>query len=93
MFEINITHNKVKSGLVKVNFELLQTNFIESSKTQAQSFKNYMKVFEYLLLFLRTTQQQNWILQLKSLHELSKYFFANDVLNYARLTPRPLKSG
>ena len=44
-------------------------------------------MFEYLLLFIRATRQQIWELHLASLHELVKYFFAFDMLNYARLTP------
>ena len=47
----------------------------------------YMKVFEHLLLFLRATRQQIWTLHLTSLHALSRYFFAYDMINYARFTP------
>ena len=46
-----------------------------------------MEVFEHLLLFLCATQQQIWTLHLPSLHALSKYFLANDMINYARFTP------
>ena len=56
--EIKDTHNKIKSVLLSVNFRTLQSNFDESLKNQAQFFRNYMKAFEHLLLFLRTTRQQ-----------------------------------
>lgn len=45
-----------------------------------------MKVFELLLLFARATRHQCWELHLKTLYELSKYFFAYDMLNYAQMT-------
>ena len=44
-----------------------------------------MKVFEHLLLFLRTTRQQIWTLHLTSLHAL--YLFTYDIINYAKFTP------
>ena len=46
-----------------------------------------MKVFEHLLFFLRASQQPIWTLHLTSLHALCRYFFAYDMINYARFTP------
>ena len=83
--EIKETHNKIKSVLLSVNFRTLQSNFDESLKNQARFFKNYMKVFEHLLLFLRATRQQIWTLHLTSIYALSIYFSAY-MLNYARFT-------
>ena len=85
--EIKESHNKIKSVLLSVNFRTLQSNFDESLKNQARFFRNYMKVFEHLLLFLHATRQQIWTLHLTSLHVLSRYFFAYDMINYARITP------
>ena len=84
--EIKETHNNIKSVLLSVNFRKLQSNFDESLKNQARFFRNYMKVFEHLLLFLRANRQQIWTLHLTSLHALSRYFFAH-MINYARFTP------
>ena len=83
---INI-HNKIKSVLLSVNFRTLQSNFDESLKNQAQVFGNYTKVFEHLFLLLRATRQQIWTLYLTSVHALYRYFFAYDMINYARFTP------
>ena len=85
--EIKETHNKIKPVLLSVNFKTRQSNFEESLKNQARFFRNYMKVFEHLLLFLRATRQQIWTMHLTSLHALSRYFFAYDMINYARFTP------
>ena len=46
-----------------------------------------MNMFESLLLFIRASRQQCWELHLESLHALVPYFFAFDMLNYARLSP------
>ena len=56
--------------------------FHKSLTNQAKYFRNFMKVFELLLLFTQATRRQLW-----ELHELAKYFFANDMFNYARITP------
>ena len=61
--------------------------FDKSLKNQAKYFCNYMKVFELLLLLTQSTRQQLWDLQLSTLHELAKYFFAYNMFHYARMTP------
>ena len=54
---------------------------------QATFYRNYMKMFELLLLFIRGTRQRLWDSHLASLHHLVKYFFAHDQQNYARMVP------
>ena len=44
-------------------------------------------MFETLLLFIRASRQQCWELHLEALNAMVPYFFAFDMLNYARLTP------
>ena len=61
--------------------------FDKSLTNQAKYFRNFMKVFELLLLFTRATRQQLWELHLSTLHELANHFFAYDMFNYARITP------
>ena len=46
-----------------------------------------MKLFELLLLFIRASRDQLWELHLQSLHAFCPYFFALDMINYARTTP------
>ena len=55
--------------------------FDKSLTNQAKYFRNFMKVFELLLLFARATRQQLWELHLSTLHQLTKYFFAYDMFN------------
>ena len=48
---------------------------------------NYMKQFEMILQFVRSTIQQDLQLHMESLAYLTKYFFAHDHQNYACLLP------
>lgn len=54
---------------------------------QGKFLRNYMRMFEIMLLFIRATRQSKWELHLTSLNMFTKYFFAHDQINYARLTP------
>ena len=53
-------------------------------ENQSLYFINLMKMFENLLLFVRSTQQCLWKEHLASLNEFIKYFFALDFQSYAR---------
>ena len=73
------TANKTTRRLLtfneKIHFDGLQDMF-DKSLTNQDYFRNFVKVFELLLLFTRATRQQLWELYLSTLHELAKYFFA-----------------
>ena len=56
-------------------------------ENQARYYRNYMAAFEILLLFIRASRQQSWELHLEALNKMVPYFFAFEVLNYAKLTP------
>ena len=56
-------------------------------ENQAPYYRNYMAAFEILLLFIRASRQQSWELHLEALNKMVPYFFAFEVLNYARLAP------
>lgn len=60
-------------------------------KMQAAFYRNYMRMVENLLLFIRASREGQWKLHLASLHYFTGLFFVHDQLNYARLTPVYLK--
>ena len=60
--------------------------FGDSLQHQGRYFRNYMKICEILLLFIRSSRQGMWTLHLSSMNAFAKYFFAHDQLNYARHT-------
>ena len=82
---------EIKTRIIdKLNSELFYEKlqaFEEDLGKQATFYRNYMKMFELLLLFIRGTRQRLWELHLASLHKLVKYFFAHDKQNYARMVP------
>ena len=61
--------------------------FREGLQNQGRFFVNYMKMFENLLLFIRSVRQGLWNIHLASLNDFVKYFFVHDQINYARLSP------
>ena len=71
-----------QSGFVKKLQE-----FDDTLGKQATFYRNYMKMFECLLLCHRSTKQRCWELHLSSLHELAKYFFVHDQQNYVHMVP------
>ena len=74
---------KFESIYIFSNFE----SFRNSLKNQGKFFNNYMKMVETLLLFIRSSTEGLWNLHLASLNDFTKYFFAHDQINYARLSP------
>ena len=65
----------------------VQKNFDSPLTHQSKFLKNFMIIFENLLMFIRASRLGLWNLHLQSLHHLSKYLFAFDVNNYAQVTP------
>ena len=60
----------------------------EGNASKMQHFiLNYMKQFETILQFVRSTRQRDILLHMESIESLIKYFFAHDHQNYARLLP------
>ena len=49
--------------------------FDEGLNCQAKFLRNYMKMFEVLLLFIRASLEENWELHLESLELMIRYFF------------------
>ena len=80
-------HKNLMEIFQTLDFELLQQKFNESLIHQAKFYNNYMTMFESLLLFIRASREQSWQLHLTSLHSLCPYFFAYDMVNYARMKP------
>ena len=77
-----ITTNEVSEALDKIDSTLTM---------QALFYRNYMRMVENLLLFIRASREGQWKLHLASLQYFANLFFAHDQLNYARLTPVYLK--
>ena len=71
----------------EINLSELKSQSDMSLLNQARSYRNYMDLFEVILLFTRASRKQSWELHLQSLNLLCPYFFTFDMLNYARITP------
>ena len=84
--ENTVVHERISLYLEEFINEKLQ-DFNNSLNQQGLFLYNFMVMFESLLLFIRASRQSLWKLHLASLNNFTKYFFAFDQLNYARLTP------
>ena len=71
----------------EINLSELLSQFDSNLSNQARFHCNYMNLFEVILIFIRTSKEQSWQLHLQNLNLVSPYFFAYDMLNYARMTP------
>ena len=80
-------HGGIKGVLNDTKFGDLQKKLDSQISNQSKFLRNFMKLFELLLLFIRASRDQLWELHLKTLHALCPYFFAFDMINYARMTP------
>ena len=61
--------------------------FREGLQKQGKYMSTVMRMIETLFLFIRSTRQELWELQLVSLDRYTKYFFSLDLTNYARMAP------
>ena len=59
--------------------------FEQNANKMQQCFLNYMKQFETILQFVRSTRQRYFLLHMESIDSLTKYYFAHDHQNYAPL--------
>ena len=84
---VQSNHEKLLDIIDSVDLYHTQQQFDNTLTHQSNFYRNYMLLFESLLLFIRASREQLWNLHLNSLHSLCPYFFAFDMLNYARMTP------
>lgn len=61
--------------------------FDEGQNPEFQVFRSYMKMIMEMMLFVRAVRTGDWQLHLTTLELFTKYFFAHDRLNYARMIP------
>ena len=50
-------------------------------------FRQYMTMVLEMLMFIRAIRSADWLLHLQALEIFTKYYFAHDRLNYARMIP------
>ena len=72
------------------NFETLLYSFNKEGKQLHQAMLIYMRMVTIMLDFIRAVRNGDWTMHLNTLEQFTKYFFACDRLNYARMIPRYL---
>lgn len=80
-------HSLLVTHLGTTQFYKKFREFRDGLQKQGKYLSTLMRMIETLILFIRSTRQELWDLQLVSLDRFTKYFFATDLINYARMTP------
>ena len=84
---IKDSHRSLLEAIETTNFAQLQKEFDSQLSNQSRFFRNFMKLFELVLLLIRASRDQLWELRFQSLHALCPYFVALDINNYAQMSP------
>ena len=82
---IKDSHRSLLEVIETTNFAPLLKEFDSQLSNQSKFFRNRMKLFELLFLFIRAPRDQLWVLHLQSLHALCACFFTLYMINYARM--------
>ena len=72
------------------NLNILEMSTFEAANTNKTMFKvmrHYMRMVMEMLAFIRAVWTEDWSLHLITLEMFTKYFFAHDRMNYARMIP------
>ena len=80
-------HTTLTSKLRETKFYSSFRDFRNSLEKEGKFMVLIMTMIETLLLYIRSTRQELWELQLVALERFAKFFFATDLTNYARMTP------
>ena len=80
-------YSKLIADLSELGLYTKFSTYRESLQNQGKYLNNIVQMIEGLLLTLRSSRQQLWHLKLSSREIFCKYYFALDLLNYARMTP------
>lgn len=90
---------QINNGILKQKFTLVLNDQLRDHLQYAEfisgkcsnptyAFWNtYLEMIEILLLFVRTTCEENWKLHLSAIHSILPWFVAYDHITYARYLP------
>lgn len=81
------THSSLVNVVTEKEIVKQMAEFDQSGKPMHKIFRTYMKMVCIMLQFIRSVRTGDWNLHLISLEAFTKYFFALDKLNYARMIP------
>ena len=87
--KIEEAHAELASTIdsLKVVEEMSRFDAINSNQPLFRVVKQYMKMVLEMLQFIRAVRTADWELHLMALETFTKYFFAHDKVNYARMIP------
>lgn len=87
--QVEQAHSKLVEAITSSE-TIDKMKFFDTRQDQIPMFKvirQYMRMVLEMMTFIRAVRTGDWSLHLKALQVFTKYFFAHDRLNYARMTP------
>ena len=87
---VRTAHADLTNLLESSNVNKKLNKFDKKNEYSSPVFKfarQYMHMVQLILLFIKAVRTTDWDLHLLSLEAFTKYFFAYDRPNYARMTP------
>jgi len=86
---LKTTHNKLVHTISSTQI-LEKMKIFDAEHTEIPLFmfvRHYMRMVLEMMSFIRAVRTGDWELHLEALELFTKYFFAHDMLNYARMIP------
>ena len=80
-------HEQFAADLKRLDFFRNFKEFRDGLVKQGKFLNNVLCMIENMLLYMRATRQQLWNLHLGAKNIFTKYYFALDLLFYARMSP------
>jgi hypothetical protein len=87
--DIKVAHSEMVHTIesLKIMEEMCKFDAQKANQPLFQVIRQYMQMVMEMLLFIGSVRTGNWEMHLSSLEVFTKYFFAHDKLNYARMIP------
>lgn len=82
-------HGKLEEAVesLKIIEKMQEFDARQEKKPLFKVFRHYMRMVMEMMTFVRPVRTGDWALHLEALQAFTKYYFAHDMLNYARMIP------
>ena len=82
-------HGKLEEAVesLKIIEKMEEFDARQEKKPLFKVFRHYMRMVMEMMTFVRALRTGDWALHLEALQAFTKYYFAHDMLNYARMIP------
>ena len=82
-------HGKLEAAVesLKIIEKMEEFDARQEKKPLFKVFRHYMRMVMEIMTLVRAVRKGDWALHLEALQAFTKYYFAHDMFNYARMIP------